>query len=79
MDRNTTTRTLMRSSTAGRYAIQNPDGEEGHDLTSRQPLDIWDGQQWREGRVERDRDGNHFTDDTGFTRNLSTGLIVRVR
>ena len=79
MDRNTNTRTLMQSSTAGRYAIQNPDGEEGRDLTSGQPLDMWDGQQWREGRVERDRDGYYFTDDTGFTRNLSAGLIVRVR
>ncbi len=41
--------TLVASSNRGRYALDEPDGS---DLTTGQPLAIWLGGHWIEGRVE---------------------------
>lgn len=45
--------TLVASSNRGRYALDDP--EQGHDLTSGEPIAIRLGGQWIEGHLEHGR------------------------
>ena len=85
-----TIHTLVASSIKGRYALDDP--EEGHDLTSGEPLAILLGGQWIEGHIEHSRQRNasahlvsqhilpgyYFIARDGAVCGLCTGMQVRL-
>lgn len=82
--------TLVASSTKGRYALD--DSEEGHDLTSGEPVAILLGGRWVEGYIEHSRQrytsahivsqhilpGYYFIARDGTICGLCVGMQVRL-
>ena len=85
-----TIHTLVASSIKGRYALDDP--EEGHDLTSGEPLAILLGGQWTLGHIEHSRQryacahlvsqhllpGYYFIAHDGTVCGLCIGMQVRL-
>jgi Domain of unknown function (DUF5348) len=82
--------TLVASSNRGRYALDDP--EQGHDLTSGEPIAILLGGTWTLGRIEHSREryasehlisqrvlpGYYFIASDGAVCGLCTGMQVRL-
>jgi Domain of unknown function (DUF5348) len=84
---NETVHTLVPSTNRGRYALDDP---EGQDITGGDSMAVWLGGQWIEGRVEhtgklyasessrRAERGYYFIARTGGVCGLCTGMKVRL-
>jgi hypothetical protein len=82
--------TLVPSSNRGRYALDDP--EQGHDLTSGEPIAILLGGHWIEGHLEHGREryasehliyqrvlpGYYFIASDSAVCGLCTGMQVRL-
>jgi hypothetical protein len=84
---NDTFHTLVASTNRGRYALDDP---EGQDITGGDCIAIWLGGQWIEGSVEhagklyaseasgRTERGYYFVASNGGVCGLCTGMRVRI-